>query len=824
MRSTHLHAALSLVLLSQAPAAINNLGVTDNTGGGLGYQGEVSTQGILLDAVNLGHSGPDITVNGVVFTSNGSTNPSGANWSVVADQVDDGLTHPGIDDLFFSEVWTDSSVTPTITFTYTNLDPGSIYLIQVFHGEPRSCCAGTFAANTLGTDVDAAVTVPAFSLGNGVAGESPPAANDVAIVTAEIVGATEFTYTAVSAASRGQSIGGFQVRRLSGSTVFTGAVDNNIENAGNWSNGLPTNDGTNFGVVPDGFPGLLGDPGGMEVLFQGASGYSGAFGTTGYDVSFASSSTASITGALTVGAGASVRWGSSGMLDAAGADVAGALEILAGTVAFGGDVAVTGASGGVTQGGGDVAIAGALRFDGGTYTLVGGALTADNVVAGTGPVAIDFGTLSDARLNVLNANLDVSAVQALITGGAITYMGSASALGNFVVEVVDIGGMAYTQARLSPGVFVTVFTGAVDGDIGNPANWDAGLPRNDGLLDGVVPDGFPGLVGSPQNKNINFGGGSSYSSNGFGAVLATGYHTVFDGSGSSTFTNNGLFLGWDGGAAGRSTFAWNSTGVLETTRLFVGRFAEGDFVQSAGTVNQTNTGSLDFVIGELAGSEGSSYTMTGGTINAAGEIEVRRGTFQQSGGQVNAAHFNGIEWGGDGELTFIWTLAGGTLRTQALNNFNAGDAIDFPDGSSGVLQVLNSNVDTAAMAALVAAGRITRAGATAAAGAFDISVVNIDGVDYTQLRVGAAGELAITDFVFDPATGQITLTWRSRPGESYTLFLSPDLVNWGFDINDGIPSGGETTTFGPFDLTSFFAPDPVPADAFFRIMRQAPTP
>jgi hypothetical protein len=379
--------------------------------------------------------------------------------------------------------------------------------------------------------------------------------------------------------------------------------------------------------------------------------------------------------------------------------------------------------------------------------------------------------------------------------------------------------------RLDPSALLNLFNGSISNNINAAANWDVGLPTNDGSRDGIVPAGFVNLTGSPRGKNITFEGDSSYTGANFGGLEANGYHAVFNGTGSSSFTGNGLFLAWDGGVANASTFAWNSTGTADITRFFIGRFGVGHFVQTAGVVNQNNGGDFDFLIGELAGSEGSSYTMSGGTLNAMGEIAVRRGSFDQSGGEVNAKHANGIEWG-EGGAPFTWTLSGGTLRTTALNNMAAGDVIDFPDGSTGVQQVLNSALDPTALAALVASGNITKNGATVAADDFNIRVVSVDGVDYTELSATPGTPLHFTEIVVDADTEMITLTWTSRPGASYTLFVTRTLAEIEGDLGDDIESGGETTTFGPFpnpyDLDGQAPYDPLPPEVFFTVMENPP--
>ena len=66
--------------------------------------------------------------------------------------------------------------------------------------------------------------------------------------------------------------------------------------------------------------------------------------------------------------------------------------------------------------------------------------------------------------------------------------------------------------------------------------------------------------------------------------------------------------------------------------------------------------------------------------------------------------------------------------------------------------------------------------------------------------VGEQAELQITDFVYNPVDGAASITWDSRPGRSYSLFLSFDGVDWGTDVTDDIESEGESTTY---DFTNF---------------------
>ena len=56
----------------------------------------------------------------------------------------------------------------------------------------------------------------------------------------------------------------------------------------------------------------------------------------------------------------------------------------------------------------------------------------------------------------------------------------------------------------------------------------------------------------------------------------------------------------------------------------------------------------------------------------------------------------------------------------------------------------------------------------------------------------------------------------SQPGVDYTLYYSPDLIDWDLDVEDSIPAevDSETTTWGPF-------PNPIEGglSGFFRVAR-----
>lgn len=370
--------------------------------------------------------------------------------------------------------------------------------------------------------------------------------------------------------------------------------------------------------------------------------------------------------------------------------------------------------------------------------------------------------------------------------------------------------MKFTPKILASGILLftlqsafgqTTFTGAVDNDIDNPGNWDSGLPTNDGSNDGTIPDGFPALMGSPQNKTLVFEGTSGFVGTNFGGTQANGYDVTFNGTGDADFTGNGLFLAWDGGANNDSSFTWNSTGTASTTRFFTSRFGNGTFTMNAGTINQNSAGNFDMIMGEFGAPSdplgGTTFVMAGGTFNsAASEFEPRFGTMEMSGGTINCNNFKWDE--GRGGSTFVWNFSGGTINATDVNGFNNGDRLNFISNGTGLLSVVNANYSVADAEADINAGWITLDGEAATPGDFIIEVVDIEGTNFTQISTGGGGAGDLRILSFSRSGDQFTITWTSQENATYAVTLSTDLRNWGDDLDDSVvgdPGDQTTRTF-----------------------------
>jgi hypothetical protein len=62
-------------------------------------------------------------------------------------------------------------------------------------------------------------------------------------------------------------------------------------------------------------------------------------------------------------------------------------------------------------------------------------------------------------------------------------------------------------------------------------------------------------------------------------------------------------------------------------------------------------------------------------------------------------------------------------------------------------------------------------------------------------ETGPGTPFVISNLDYDPETGTSILTWTSRPGANYILEFSTTLLAPWIEVDDSIPSGGETTTF-----------------------------
>ena len=76
--------------------------------------------------------------------------------------------------------------------------------------------------------------------------------------------------------------------------------------------------------------------------------------------------------------------------------------------------------------------------------------------------------------------------------------------------------------------------------------------------------------------------------------------------------------------------------------------------------------------------------------------------------------------------------------------------------------------------------------------------------------------LRMIEFIYDPVGDTLRFTWTSKPDKEYSLFNSTGPLNLDSEIDDGIPSQGDTTTYpAPGDPP---LPNPIPgaSELYFR--------
>ncbi len=79
----------------------------------------------------------------------------------------------------------------------------------------------------------------------------------------------------------------------------------------------------------------------------------------------------------------------------------------------------------------------------------------------------------------------------------------------------------------------------------------------------------------------------------------------------------------------------------------------------------------------------------------------------------------------------------------------------------------------------------------------------------------SGGQLVITDIDYDPATGQLDVTWISEVGETYTVESTTGLVSFS-SLTTGYPVGGATGTSTSFSTNVPHAGNP---EFFVRVQK-----
>lgn len=176
----------------------------------------------------------------------------------------------------------------------------------------------------------------------------------------------------------------------------------------------------------------------------------------------------------------------------------------------------------------------------------------------------------------------------------------------------------------------------------------------------------------------------------------------------------------------------------------------------------------------------------------------------------------------------ITTTASGSLviASYGMGGFNNNALINDADPNAPFVEVSaqrnnNRNWD----------GHVVSQAIIPTAGPLTVSYTNDNPVSVEGAHVVAAefiaadgvvggGGLVISDISFSPVTNEVTLTWPKTGASSYTVRLSPDLLDWNNDLDDGVT---EASDEDPEDADNITVTLPVPANfegvsaLFFRV-------
>jgi len=260
-----------------------------------------------------------------------------------------------------------------------------------------------------------------------------------------------------------------------------------------------------------------------------------------------------------------------------------------------------------------------------------------------------------------------------------------------------------------------------------------------------------------------------------------------------------------------------SGGTLNAPSLWIGSGSYGEMNLSGGTVNVHENFYMDWSFDAK-----SVFNMSGGTVNIAGVLRMfRESTFNLSSGNVlitGSAEFGSADASPALPQTpdINATISGGLLAANGSMRVNGSVVVDggilraarfletLSSGTievnpGGTVQFLNSQESVADITALVTAG-VIKTSSPQGTGAFQISVVNIGGTDYTQLTLPAAqsnGDFDMNNVV----NGTDFLIWQREFGGSL----------------DGDDFNAWKTHFGSTVATGAASPAPEPASSVLAL-------
>ncbi len=265
--------------------------------------------------------------------------------------------------------------------------------------------------------------------------------------------------------------------------------------------------------------------------------------------------------------------------------------------------------------------------------------------------------------------------------------------------------------------------------------------------------------------------------------------------------------------------------------------------QSAGTGEWQTTGWQNYLLPwaptqpqspvTLTGTEGSSATLVLNDARNGGPYiwNPPRTTLPgNANGNMMDGHANSTEDPGDGSNIFDIVVSDIPFETYDVIFYLGANRDQFGDGT-GKIVVNGSPEADFTLPSGAFNGTFTEITNAETAGNY-IVYKGLGGTSFTAQvwgngfnHIGPTGiqivesdevrqPLEVADVSYNDATDEVTLTWKSNPGEYYGLFWSEDLVSFFPGISPAVEANpeGTLTTFGPFPN-----PSPGAENLFFRI-------
>ncbi|MFT7302447.1 MAG: hypothetical protein ACI8UZ_001284 [Akkermansiaceae bacterium] len=265
--------------------------------------------------------------------------------------------------------------------------------------------------------------------------------------------------------------------------------------------------------------------------------------------------------------------------------------------------------------------------------------------------------------------------------------------------------------------------------------------------------------------------------------------------------------------------------------------------QSAGTGEWETTGWQNYELPwapsqpqnaiSLNGTEGSSATFTLKDVRNGGPYiwnPPRTTLLNTANGNMMDGHANSTEDPGDGSNIFDIEIIDIPFETYDVIFYLGANRDQFGDGTGKI--VVNgspetdftlpsgafNNTFTEITNAETSGNYLVYKGLGEEAFTAQVWGTGFNHMGPTGIQIVESDEgrqpLEVADVSYNDLTDEVTLTWKSNPGEFYGLYWSEDLVSFTPGINPAVEANpdGILTTFGPF-------PNPTPGseDLFFRI-------